>query len=67
MAAGLSGPNGRIVTRSAVREEDFRSDEDHAVTRHLSLSVGGRSVKETVLNIANATIFLVSIDLIITS
>ena len=57
MAAGLTGLTGRIVTRSVVKEEEFRSDGGPAVTRHLS--VGG-SVKERVLNHVNATTFLVS-------
>ena len=58
--SGLTGPRGRNVTRSVVREEEFRSDGDPAVTRHLYLSVGGRTVKERDLNHVNATIFLVS-------
>ena len=57
--SGLTGPTGRNVARSVVREEEFRSDGDPALTRHLCLSVGG-SVKERVLNHVNATIFLVS-------
>ena len=60
MAAGLTGPTVRIVTRSVVREEEFRSDGDPAVTRHLCLSVGGRSVRERNLNHVDVTIFPVS-------
>ena len=62
MVSGLTGPRGKDVARSVVREEEFRSDRDPAVTRHLCLSVGG-SVKERVLNHVNATIFLVSAKL----
>ena len=58
MEAGQTGLTGRNVARSVEEREEFRVVSDPAVTRHLNTM--GRSVRERILFLADATIFPVS-------
>ena len=59
MAAGQSGQTGRLVIRSAGREEELRLVTDTAVILHLSME--GEIVTEIILKFGHAIIFPVSI------
>ena len=59
MAAGQSGQTGRLVIRSAGREEELRLVFGPAVILHLSME--GEIVTEIILMFSHAMIFLVSI------